>query len=68
APADSRSIRGTMLASMLHNEIALDGLPTAGVQPLTDAWNPLAQWQVATAAEHWRTMRRLFPDEYWLAY
>ncbi|KAJ1722652.1 hypothetical protein LPJ53_002956 [Coemansia erecta] len=66
--ADGRSIRGAMLAGMLHNEISLRRLPTDGVQPLTDRWNPLTQWQVGTAVEHWHTMRRLFPEEYWLAY
>ncbi|KAJ2778623.1 hypothetical protein GGI15_004123 [Coemansia interrupta] len=65
---DRDTIRGTMLAGMLHNEIPLHRLPTDGVRPLTDRWNPLTQWQVATAVEHWHTMRRLFPEEYWLAY
>ncbi|KAJ2889063.1 hypothetical protein FB639_000182 [Coemansia asiatica] len=61
------SIRETMLQSMLNNEITLDHLPK-DTRPLTDRWNPLSQWQVGTAIDHWRTMRKLFPEEYWLQY
>ncbi|KAJ2600276.1 hypothetical protein GGF39_001854 [Coemansia sp. RSA 1721] len=61
------SIRDAMLTSMLGNEVMLDHL-SSDVRPLTDSWNPLTQWQVGTAIDHWHTMRKLFSEEYWLEY
>ncbi|KAJ1878244.1 hypothetical protein H4R99_006046 [Coemansia sp. RSA 1722] len=61
------SIRDTMLMTMLGNEIVLDHLPS-NARPLTDSWNPLAQWQINTAIDHWHAMRKMLPGEYWLDY
>ncbi|KAJ2708266.1 hypothetical protein FB645_000112 [Coemansia sp. IMI 203386] len=61
------SIRDTMLMTMLGNDIALDHLPS-NARPLTDSWNPLAQWQVSTAIDHWHAMRKMLPGEYWPDY
>ncbi|KAJ1734303.1 hypothetical protein LPJ61_001150 [Coemansia biformis] len=63
------TIRGAMLSEMLGHELDLAVMGDfPGARPITDDWNPLPGWQVPTAAEHWRTMRKLFPTSYWLNY
>ncbi|KAJ1939307.1 hypothetical protein FBU59_004166, partial [Linderina macrospora] len=65
---DESSIRSRMLAKMEEREINLDAAFADDVQPITDEWNPLPQWQVGSAIAHWKAMRDLFPAEYWLNY
>ncbi|KAG8901881.1 hypothetical protein FRB99_005021 [Tulasnella sp. 403] len=35
---------------------------------LTDAQNPLREWQLKSAVEHWSLMRQVLPDETWETY
>ncbi|KAJ1991833.1 hypothetical protein GGI25_003194 [Coemansia spiralis] len=64
------TIRARMLQEMEKNEIDVDRAvkDTIGVQPITDEWNPLPEWQIGPAIKHWEAMRSLFPEEYWLNY
>ncbi|KAI8324807.1 S-adenosyl-L-methionine-dependent methyltransferase [Martensiomyces pterosporus] len=62
------SIRARMLVDMEKKEIRTDGYNAEDVRPITDDWNPLPEWQVDTAIQHWKAMREMFPSEYWLNY
>ncbi|KAJ1898410.1 hypothetical protein LPJ66_002772 [Kickxella alabastrina] len=65
SPGRNTSLRKAVLSEMLANEIIL---PNDAVRPLTDAWNPLSEWQLPGAIQHWHAMRSIFPEEYWLDY
>ncbi|KAJ1898420.1 hypothetical protein LPJ66_002759 [Kickxella alabastrina] len=65
SPGKNTSLRKAVLSEMLANEIIL---PIDAMRPLTDAWNPLSEWQLPGAIQHWHAMRSIFPEEYWLDY
>lgn len=59
-------IRSRMLKEMEKHELPVQDLLNS--QPITDSWNPLPQWQVPVAIQHWKAMRGMLPDKYWLNY
>ncbi|KAJ2312911.1 hypothetical protein IWW52_004724 [Coemansia sp. RSA 2704] len=63
------TIRARVLGEMLRYELDISSfVADAELRPITDDWNPLSEWQVGTAIEHWHAMRRLLPTGFWLNY
>ncbi|KAJ1741492.1 hypothetical protein LPJ68_002785 [Coemansia sp. RSA 1086] len=63
------SLRSRVLATMLDNELNIsEFIHNSTIQPITDDWNPLSDWQVDTAIQHWQAMREILPTAYWLNY
>ncbi|KAJ2839446.1 hypothetical protein J3B01_000660 [Coemansia erecta] len=63
------TIRGRVLGGMLSNEVDVSGfVKNTDLSPITDSWNPLPQWQVSTAIQHWHAMRGMVSTSYWLNY
>ena len=42
--------------------------PNENIQVITDQVNPLGKLQLESAKEHWKVMRTIFKEDFWLHY